>query len=84
VYGALSLVLVTLIAVIYHVGYDDFRNRDVVGPVVGNTVISVPVIATANPLGSIVAHAAMHLVVVTHAYGSRDRLPPQTIAAPRR
>jgi hypothetical protein len=80
-YGALSLVLVTTITVIYHIGYEDFRNREVVGPVVGNAVISVPVIATANPLGSIVAHAAMHIAAVTHAYESRDRLPPQVSAA---
>jgi hypothetical protein len=82
-YGALSLMLVTVITVIYHVGYEDFRSRELVGPVVGNAVISAPVIATANPLGSIVAHAAMHIAAVTHAYESRDRLPPRVSAASR-
>lgn len=76
-YGALTLALSVFITVSYHVGYDDFRNKDVAGPVFGNVVISIPVIATANPLGSIVAHAAMHLAAVTHAYESKDRLPPQ-------
>jgi hypothetical protein len=80
-YGVLSLALVTVITVAYHVGYEDFRNREVVGPVVGNTMISVPVIATANPLGSVLAHAAMHIAAVTHAYESKDRLPPQVSAA---
>lgn len=83
-YAALSLALVTLMTVTYHVGYEDFRNRDVVGPVVGNTVISAPVIVTANPIGSIAAHAAMHVAAVMHAYESRDRLPPQRSAAARR
>jgi hypothetical protein len=82
-YGAISLVLVTFITATYHVGYKDFRNRAVVGPVVGHTIISVPVIATANPVGSIVAHAAMHLAAVTHAYESKDRLPPQVPAGAR-
>lgn len=76
-YGGLTLVLVVLITVIYHLGYEDFRNRDVFDPVLGNTVISIPVIATANPIGSIIAHASMHLAAVTHAYESKDRLPPQ-------
>jgi hypothetical protein len=86
-YGVLTLVLVIFITVAYHVGYEELRDRDVVGPVLGNTVISMPVIATANPIGSIVAHTAMHLAAVTHAYESKDRLPPQVFvghAAPTR
>ena len=83
-YAALTLALVTAITVVYHVGYEDFRNRDVAGPVLGNAVISAPVIATANPLGSVVAHAAMHVAAVAHAYESKDRLPPQVSAGPRR
>ena len=86
-YGVLTHVLVVFITVAYHVGYEELRDRDLVGPVLGNTVISVPVIATANPIGSIVAHTAMHLAAVTHAYESKDRLPPQAFvghAAPAR
>lgn len=83
-YGALTLVLSVVITVTYHVGYDDFRNRDLAGPVIGNAIISIPVIATANPIGSIIAHASMHLAAVTHAYESKDRLPPRVQAGPTR
>ena len=76
-YGVLTLLLVVFITVAYHVGYEELRDRDVVGPMLGNAVISMPVIATANPIGSIIAHTAMHLAAVTHAYESKDRLPPQ-------
>jgi hypothetical protein len=76
-YGILTLTLVLVITVVYHVGYEELRDRDVVKPMLGNVVISIPVIATANPLGSFVAHTAMHLAAVTHAYESKDRLPPQ-------
>ncbi len=79
-FAGLSLVLITSITVTYHVGYEDFRSREVIGPIIGNTVISAPVITTANPVGSIVAHAAMHIAAVTHAYESKDRLPPQVMA----
>lgn len=78
-YGLLTLLLVIFITVGYHVGYEELRDRDVLGPVLGNTVISIPVIATANPIGSIVAHTAMHLAAVMHAYQSKDRLPPQVL-----
>jgi hypothetical protein len=76
-YGLLTLLLVVFITVAYHVGYEELRDRDVAKPMLGNIVISIPVIATANPVGSIVAHTAMHLTAVTHAYESKDRLPPQ-------
>ena len=79
-FGALTFALISVITVSYHAGYVDFRNREMVGPLFGNAVISLPVIATANPLGSIVAHAAMHLAAVTHAYESKDRLPPRVPA----
>lgn len=79
-YGMLTLVLVVFITLTYHVGYEELRDKDLVGPVLGNVVISIPVIATANPIGSIVAHTAMHLAAVTHAYESKDRLPPQVFA----
>ena len=76
-YGMLTLILVLVVTVGYHVGYDELRDRDVVKPMLGNVVISIPMIATANPIGSIVAHTAMHLAAVMHAYESKDRLPPQ-------
>ena len=83
VYGLLTLLLVVFITVAYHVGYEELRGRDVVKPVLGNVIISFPVIATANPVGSIVAHTAMHLAAVTHAYESKDRLPPRVFVEHR-
>ena len=78
-YAALTMVLVMTITAIYHAGFKDLRNRTgMTNPEIGNTVISLPVILSANPLGSVVAHTSMHLAAVTHAYESKDRLPPQT------
>jgi hypothetical protein len=77
-YGALTLALVIVITAVYHFGYKDLRSGKGIGqPVFGNTIISVPVIASANPVGSVIAHTSMHLAAVTHAYESKDRLPPQ-------
>ena len=78
-YGALTLALVLFVTGVYHAGYKDLRNKDgITNPEIGNTVISLPVVLTANPIGSLVAHTSMHLAAVTHSYESKDRLPPQT------
>ncbi len=78
-YGALTLLLVMVITATYHAGYKDLRNsKGISQPEIGNTIISLPVIVSANPLGSVAAHVSMHLAAVTHSYESKDRLPPQT------
>jgi len=77
-YGVLTLVLVWIITATYHAGYKDLQNvTGISQPEIGNTVISLPVIASANPAGSVLAHISMHLAAVTHSYESKDRLPPQ-------
>jgi hypothetical protein len=46
--------------------------------VTGNVLISIPTLATANPVGSVVAHVSQHITAVTHAYESRIFNPPVT------
>lgn len=80
-YSASTLLLVMVITAVYHLGYEDLRTSEGIrNPEIGNTVISLPVIVSTNPVGSIVAHTSMHLAAVTHAYESEDRLPPQVSA----
>jgi hypothetical protein len=77
-YGTLTLALVVIITATYHAGYKSLRNVPGISqPEIGNTIISVPMIASANPVGSVLAHVSMHLAAVTHSYESKDRLPPQ-------
>ncbi|HEX5141144.1 MAG TPA: hypothetical protein VFX19_09385 [Dehalococcoidia bacterium] len=77
-YGALTFVLVVILTAVYHSGFEDLRNREgITKPEIGNTIISIPVIASANPIGSVIAHSSMHIAAVTHSYESKDRLPPQ-------
>ncbi len=78
-FGALTMVLVIALTAVYHLGYEDLRNSEGIrNPEIGNTVISLPVVVSANPLGSVIAHTSMHITAVTHSYESGDRLPPQT------
>jgi hypothetical protein len=77
-YVALALPLIIIITATYHWGYPQIRQDGLARPETGNTLISIPMLATANPAGSIIAHASMHITAVTHAYETRDYLPPVT------
>ncbi len=79
-YVGLATVLIWTITAAYHLGYDQYRNREIIAPEIGNTVISVPMIATLNPVGAVMAHAAMHVTANIHAYETEVFLPPGTSA----
>ena len=64
----------------YHLGYDHYRESGVRAPETGNVLISMPMLLTANPIGSVADHAAMHVAAVIHEYEDDTRLPPQTDA----
>jgi hypothetical protein len=79
-FTALALPLILVITATYHVGYPQYREDGVGQPEIGNTIISLPMLATANPIGSVVAHATMHTTAVTHSYETDVFLPPETQA----
>lgn len=80
VYFCASLVLVMAITASYHLGYDHYREDGVADPETGNVLMSMPMLLTANPLGSVASHSAMHVAAVAHEYEGETRLPPQTDA----
>jgi hypothetical protein len=77
-FTALALPLVIIVTATYHLGYPQFRQDGVSRPETGNVLISIPTFATANPVGSVVAHVSQHVAAVTHAYESRVFNPPVT------
>jgi hypothetical protein len=79
-FGAIALVLIMIITATYHLGYEQFREDGVSGPETGNLIISVPALLTLNPIGSVAAHASMHIAADMHAYETNVYLPPQTDA----
>lgn len=82
-YVAVALALIMAITATYHLGYPQYRQDGVRQPETGNTLISVPTLLTANPIGSIGAHVTMHVAAVTHAYETETFLPPQTFVHSR-
>jgi hypothetical protein len=75
---ALMLPLVLVITATYHWGYPQYREDGLSRPETGNVLISIPTFATANPVGSVVAHVSQHVAAVTHAYESEIFNPPVT------
>ena len=75
-YFGASLALVVTITAVYHLGYEQYRADGVRAPETGNTLISIPMLLSANPVGSIADHAAMHISAVAHTYETDVRLPP--------
>jgi hypothetical protein len=79
-YFAASLALVVTITAVYHLGFAQYRHDGVGAPETGNTLISIPMLLSTNPIGSIADHMAMHISAVAHTYETTVRLPPPTKA----
>ncbi len=79
-YFGVSLALVMTITASYHLGYEQFRDDGVGDPEIGNTLMSLPMLLTTNPIGSVIDHSGMHVAAVIHEYEGDTRLPPQTDA----
>ena len=68
------------ITAVYHLGYSQYREDGIGAPETGNTIISMPMLLSTNPIGSVLDHAAMHTPAVAHSYETEVRVPPATNA----
>ncbi len=82
VFMAVMLAMTSLITATYHLGYTQYRESGLGYPELANAVMSLPAIVSANPIGSFVADATMHMTANIHSYESRVLLPPPVRAAP--
>ncbi|MFZ5821462.1 MAG: hypothetical protein ACOYYJ_16315 [Chloroflexota bacterium] len=74
--GALALVASLAVTVAYHLGYPEYRAGGVMGPVIGNTVMTLGSLLANNPLTAILSHIAMHIAGVLRGPASVIQLPP--------
>lgn len=66
-----------LVTVSYHLGYPEYRVAGgVVGPTIGNGVMTAGYLLTTNPLAAILSHIAMHIAGVLHGPATVIQLPP--------
>jgi hypothetical protein len=74
--GVLALVASLGVAAVYHLGYAEYRNPSVLGPLIGNGVMSLATLLTMNPIAAVGAHIAMHIAAVLHGIDTAVQLPP--------
>jgi hypothetical protein len=60
----------------YHVGFREFQGPALVGPVIGNTVVTLAYLLSGSVLAPVVAHVAMHVAAVLHGPATTAQLPP--------
>ena len=74
--GLFAWLLILVMTTAYHAGYADFRSGKMIQPNIGNTIISIPTLVSANPIGSPLTHAIMHITAVIHSPKTELFLPP--------
>jgi hypothetical protein len=61
----------------YHFGYPEYRVQGgVVGPSIGNGVMTFGYILTNNPIAAVFSHIAMHIAGVLQGPATVMQLPP--------
>jgi hypothetical protein len=75
--GVIALLLSLFVTACYHLGFAEYRQPGgIVGPTIGNGVMSLGYLLTNNPLSAIFSHIAMHIAGVLHGPASVMQLPP--------
>jgi hypothetical protein len=74
--AVVALLASLFVALAYHAGYPEFRNRSIWLVLVGNGLITLAYLFSGNPLGAIVAHVVMHLAAVLRGPETTLQLPP--------
>jgi hypothetical protein len=75
-FGFLAWFFILVLTTAYHLGYSDFRSKKIIGPNIGNTIISIPTLVSGNPVGSPLVHAIMHITAIIHSPKTELLLPP--------
>ncbi len=74
--GSLAFAASLFVTFLYHVGYPEYRNKNVLWTLLGNGIFSVALLLTGNLLAAIVPHIVMHMAAVVHGHETTFQLPP--------
>lgn len=74
--GLLAIVVSMFVIGLYHIGYPECREPEVMVIIVGVAVQSLGYVVSRSPLSPIISHVAMHVAAVLHGINSVSQLPP--------
>jgi hypothetical protein len=74
--GLIALIASSVTTVAYHLGYKEFRNKNVLWTVFGNGIMSLAFILSFNPLAVIIPHTIMHIAAIFHGKDTTGQVPP--------
>lgn len=74
--GASALAASLLVTAAYHLGYAEYQGSELANPLLGNGIMSIGYILTANPLTAVIVHVVMHVTSVLHGVDTTVTLPP--------
>jgi hypothetical protein len=78
--GIVALLASLFVTLLYHIGYPEFRSRKVGLVLLGNALITMAYLISANPLGALVSHVIMHVAAVIRGPETTIQLPPHYAA----
>jgi hypothetical protein len=74
--GATGWLASGFVTVAYHAGFAEYRDADIVAPIIGNTITTLGFLLTTNPFVALVIHITLHVVSVLHGIDTTPTLPP--------
>jgi hypothetical protein len=77
--GDAALLTSLLVTTLYHYGFSEYHGAQMKAPLVGNGIMSLGYLLTANPLTALISHAVMHVTAVLHGAATTLQLPPLLI-----
>jgi hypothetical protein len=75
-FGAVAMLASLIVTTLYHLGYPEFRGKEVIWPNIGNGVMTLAYLLTMNPLAAILPHIAMHIAAMIHGRETTGQVPP--------
>jgi hypothetical protein len=75
-FGFIALIASFFATTLYHLGYPEFRGKNLIWPNIGNGVLTLAYILTMNPLAAILPHMAMHVAAMIHGRDTTGQVPP--------
>jgi hypothetical protein len=73
--AVIALAASLLVTTAYHWGFAEFRGPAIVQPLMGDALITLGYLLTANPVTPVAAHVA-HIAAVLHGPETTVQLPP--------